>query len=296
MKRAEGTRNLSELSEAEKDKIVEKYFECDMRIVDMAKFFKVTVRTVPALLKERGINTARKNRYTLNEHYFDKVDTERKAYWLGYLFADGFVGDENFNNIVFSQKQSDGYIVKEFAKDIEFTGKTRLSKRTGGFENGEKSVILNFSSRTMTKALGKLKMYTCKSMTMEELPPIKSDLMRHFVRGYFDGDGSVSMCFKYVNRKGRTIYSRHCDMIGTQPFLEKIARLVPAESFLSDSRTPEMKYLNFNKISSMIPLYHYMYDGATVYLKRKFNVWNDIMGDLTQKENGINSDEEVSAA
>ena len=296
MKRAEGTRNLSELSESEKDRIVEKYFECDMRIVDMAKFFKVTKRTVPALLKIRGINTARKNRYTLNEHYFDKVDTERKAYWLGYLFADGFVGNEKFNNIVFSQKQSDGYIVKEFANDIEFTGKTRISKRPGGFENSGKSVVLNFSSEIMAKALGHLKMYTCKSMTIEDLPPIKDDLMRHFVRGYFDGDGSVSRHLKYINKKGKSIYSRHCDMIGTQPFLEKIASLVSAESFFSDSHTPGMKYLNFNKIDSMTSLYHYMYDGATVYLKRKFNIWNDIMGDLAQKENGINSNEEVSAA
>ena len=297
MKRAEGAKNFSELTETDKNEIIEKYFQCDMTVKELTKFFNLTKRTMPALLKEKGINSARKNRYTLNEHYFDVGDTERKAYWLGYLYADGFVGDEHFNNIVFVQKQTDGYIVEQFARDIEFSGKVRLSKeRSAGFPNGQRAMTLNFSSKIMANALRNLNMFTCKSLTMEELPPIDRRLMRHFIRGYFDGDGSISRSFRRIDSKGKNSYSYHWAIIGTVPFLEKLNKFLPVRSCMRDSHTPQMKYLNVWWKDSMEPLFHFLYNEATVYLERKFNVWNDIMGDLRQKENGINSDKEVSAA
>ena len=93
------------------------------------------------------INSRKKNRYTVNESYFEKIDTERKAYWLGYLYADGFVGDEHYHNIVFSQKESDRYIVEAFARDINFTGEIRIgAPGRGTFKNGTPQAIVNFSS------------------------------------------------------------------------------------------------------------------------------------------------------
>ena len=43
--------------------------------------------------------------YIVNEDYFETIDTEEKAYILGLLYADGFVGNEKFNNIVLSLKK-----------------------------------------------------------------------------------------------------------------------------------------------------------------------------------------------
>lgn len=289
-KRLEGYRNLSELTEHEKDIIIEKYYQKDMKVNEMFDYFKVTKRTIPALFKERGIHSKRKNRYSLNENYFKEVDTERKAYWLGYLYADGFVGDGHFNNIVFVQKITDGYAVEQFAKDIEFTGDLRTTKTSGGFE-GELQKVLNFSSETMANDLKKLKMETCKSMTMEELPPINKNLMRHFVRGYFDGDGSISMTVRhaYTNRKHN--YSYRCSMIGTLPFLTKVADLLPVRVNFVDSHTPEMKYLYVWHKDDMETMFHYLYDDATFYLERKYKIWIQILGDIGAKtpiDNGIN--------
>ena len=81
-KRAEGYRNLSELTEQEKDAIIERYYKKDMTVKDLARFYKLTNRTLPALFKEKGIDSHKKNRYSLNEHYFDKIDTEKKLIGL----------------------------------------------------------------------------------------------------------------------------------------------------------------------------------------------------------------------
>ena len=290
-KRAEGYRNLSELTEQEKDAIIERYYKKDMTVKDLARFYKLTNRTLPALFKEKGIDSHKKNRYSLNEHYFDKIDTERKAYWLGYLYADGFVGNSHFNNIVFAQKQSDGYAVEQFANDIDFTGDLRITKGSGGF-GGQPQKVLNFSSKIMVNDLKKWKMETCKSMTMKDLPPIDLEFMRHFIRGYADGDGSVSMNIKHVHKDRKNVYSHSFSMIGTEPFLQKIADILPVRTNFTNSRTPEMKYLNVWHNGDMEAMFHYLYDDATFYLVRKYNVWLRILRDVgakTPTENGINS-------
>jgi len=273
LKRKEGYRNYSELTKEEKDIIVADYFSSKLTVKELGKKYMLTNRTMPLILKERGIKSNRKNRYTLNESYFKHCDTERKAYWLGYLYADGFVGDEHYNNIVFSQKQTDGYVIEQFAKDIEFTGQLRVSQPSAGtFENGLPQVVINFSSPTMARDLKKLNMFPRKSMTMELLPPIAPQLMRHFVRGYFDGDGSIHESIRNYY-KGREYYSYHWNIIGTLPFNLKVASLLPVKSSMRDSHTPEMKYLNIDSNKKIKELYHFLYDDATFFLKRKHDIF-----------------------
>ena len=280
--RANGAKNLSELTKEEKDFIVKTYFEKTMTIAQMTKHFNLTSRTMPALLKEYNISSKRKNRYTLNERYFATIDTERKAYWLGYLYADGFVGDEKHNNIVFLQKNTDGYAVEQFASDINFDGVIRTTKNVGGFA-GELQKVINFSSKVMADDLRELKMETRKSMTMTDLPPIPSELMRHFIRGYFDGDGSISRSVRHRYKNGRLNYKYLACMIGTEPFLRKIADLLPCQSHFVDSHTPEMKYLYVWNKAYMEPMFHYLYDDASFCLVRKYNIWLQILGDLGVK-------------
>ncbi|WP_310418598.1 hypothetical protein [Chamaesiphon sp. OTE_8_metabat_110] len=60
------------------------------------KLVGVSGRSVSRVLAEFGVNTKRKNRYTLNENYFDKIDTPVKSYLLGLMAADGCVTDKNY--------------------------------------------------------------------------------------------------------------------------------------------------------------------------------------------------------
>lgn len=297
IKRKPGYRNETELTEEEINAIIEDYYNCKLKVKDLTEKYKLTKRALPNILKQRGIDSHKKNRYSLNENYFHEVDTEQKAYWLGYLFADGFVGNEHFHNIVFSQRESDGYIVKQFADDIGFTGHLRKSMPgKGTFENGQPQIVLNFSSKRMAADLYSLNMFPRKSMTMDKLPMLKHELYRHFVRGYFDGDGSATESVRNYY-KGREYKSYKWSIIGTEAFNIKIAELLPVKTSLYDSHTPEMKYLGFSNNESMVKMFHYLYDGATRFLQRKKDVFIKALGYCHEKpwhENGINS-QEVSA-
>lgn len=283
MRRKEGYRNYTELTEKDIDEIVDCYFNSNLLVKDIGEKFKLTKRTMAQIFKARGIDSHKKNRYTLNESYFENIDSERKAYWLGYLFADGFVGDEHYHNIVFSQKESDGYIVEEFAKDIGFTGKIRKSMPgKGTFKNGQPQMVVNFSSLKMAKDLYALKMYPRKSMDMKELPPIQEELMPHFIRGYFDGDGSIHVSVR-TYYKGRPYKGFHWNIIGTEAFNKKIAEKLPVKTLMRDSHTPEMKYLTTDSNKSVARLHKYLYDGATIFLKRKHDIFQQAIGYVNRK-------------
>lgn len=284
MKRLEGYRNITELSEYEKQKIITYYYahpECSIK--QMSIFFKLTQRTIPAILKAAGIDSNRLNRYTLNEDYFEQIDTERKAYWLGYIYADGFVGSSRYNNFVFSQKESDGYVIYQFAQDINFTGKIRRVEIGGGFPNAEKAVIINFSCKKFVEDLNALGVFTKKSMTISELPDLQDDLMRHFIRGYFDGDGSISRNIKGYTKSGIPNFSRRWSVIGPLTFLYKIAQNVPIEPKFWQSHTPSMYYLGNRYENDLIALFYYLYKDASFFVYRKYKIWKLILGDFRGK-------------
>lgn len=292
MKRKDGAKNLFELTKKEKDVILSSYYNDGMTCSEMTKCFNLTKRTMHDLLEEAHIHSKRKNRYTLDEDYFSQIDSERKAYWLGFLYADGYVGDDEYNNIVFSQSKDKAEAVINFAKDIAFTGNLRINQKGGSFE-GTPATIINFSSKKMASDLRKLGLFPNKSMLMEKFPVIDDVYIRHFIRGYFDGDGSISRNSRNrVNKNGTKSYSYKMSIIGTEKFVNIIGEHLPVDSYLiRPSKSPEMSYLWVNHMYDMPTLYSFLYDDATEFLKVKHNIWQKILGDIDERssiENGIN--------
>lgn len=289
MIRKSGYRNEKELTEEEINNILHEYYKCELTTREIQEKFKLTRRALPAIFKAHNINSHRKKRYTLDEKYFANVNTEEKAYWLGYLFADGFIGTEKTNNIVFSQKENDREIIDQFAKDIKYTGKLRTaSPGNQAFKNSQSQVVINFSSPEMTQDLYRLKL-TPNKISREEIPPIKSEFLRHFIRGYFDGDGSITIGKQYY--KDHVYLKPALNIAGNKTFLEKITNVLPVKTSLRDSHTPWIKYLTCGSNTSMRILYDYLYKDASRFLKRKHDVFEKIKGYSCRKlqpENGIN--------
>ncbi|MEM1169631.1 MAG: hypothetical protein AAGJ08_11280 [Cyanobacteria bacterium P01_H01_bin.35] len=71
-------------------------FEGGMECREIPDFLSVSKRSVPRVLEEVGINTKRKNRYSLDEACFDTIDSQKKAYLLGLMAADGCVTSTNY--------------------------------------------------------------------------------------------------------------------------------------------------------------------------------------------------------
>ncbi|WP_051986393.1 LAGLIDADG family homing endonuclease [Clostridium amazonitimonense] len=277
----------NKLNDELKDNIVDCYYKRkDLNFVELSSYLNVSERALSRVLKEFNINTKRLNRYRLNERYFQRIDSQEKAYLLGLIYADGFVGDHNCNNIVIGLKDRD--MIVKIAKLLEYDGKIRIGNK-GSFENSGYSYILNFSSKEMAMDLRKLGLYPNKSLTMTDLPSINEELYRHFIRGYFDGDGSIILtkkCSYYRTESLVKKYEYPCYMfclLGTREFLQQISyKLKSSYIRINDTKTEEIKALKISAKCEFYKLFQYLYKDSTIYLDRKYEKWLQILSAFTK--------------
>ncbi|MCK9429171.1 MAG: hypothetical protein M0R17_04145 [Candidatus Omnitrophica bacterium] len=131
----------------------------------------------------------RPKKYTLNENYFNKIDTENKAYILGFIYADGSIN-----------RASNSFTVGLAAKDIEILEfiKSELKYSGSICHNKKGSIILTITSKVIKNDLIKLGIIPNKTYESKSLPTIDNNLISHMMRGFFDGDGSI---YKTMNKK-----------------------------------------------------------------------------------------------
>ena len=272
----------NKLCECDRQIIIDTYYDkVNLMFDEISDMLNISRRAISRVLEEAGINTKRLNRYKLNESFFENIDNEQKAYILGLLYADGYVGNEHFNNIVLQLK--DGEMIEQIAKVLDFTGTIRKSKK-GGFKNSKVGYVLNFSSEIMANSLRNIGLYPNKSLTLNNIPNMPESLLRHFIRGYFDGDGSIilSKHSSYHTVAGvikKYEYPCYTFMIlGTREFIEKVVIIMNLNRYIiTNTKTEEIKCLRVCAKQDAHYLYNYLYDNSTIYLERKYSKWLEVL-------------------
>lgn len=265
----------NKLTEQQKVEIVQKYNTGEYSCNQLAKEYLCTTPNISYILKKRGIvvkSVKNKliNKYSCNENYFDNIDNERKAYWLGFLYADGSVcGSARKEHISFVLQERDKYIIEEFAKDIQSNHPiTFLPKKKESHQNHNGIYIYStYLCKSLTKqGCYANKTYTLKFPTEEQVP---SDLIHHFIRGMWDGDGHVSF---YLNN-GKMI--THNKLVGTIDICLHIQCILVKNNidcFVQwDKRTNKQIREIIVKQNSLIKFKQFLYKDATFYLKRKYD-------------------------
>lgn len=137
-------------------------------------------------------------KYLINEYFFDVIDTQEKAYVLGLLYADG-CNCSNSTRINLSLQEGDKQILEDITNLIQPTKPLRfvdLSNRVNapGFGISKNQYSLEINSRHMSDRLTDLGCTPCKTLTLQfpTSEQVPNHLIRHFIRGYFDGDGGIS--------------------------------------------------------------------------------------------------------
>lgn len=239
----------------------------------ISKLLNCNEKTIYAWLEKHGIDTsetgsqgARKHFY--NENYFKKIDTERKAYFLGFILADGcvyFGTNKNSYRFQMNLQAQDRYILEELQKDIESDYKIQ-DKQFGCSKNGDPILIslLKINSSKLCEDLMSLGVVPRKSMRQEMKKDLIPDkLIKHFIRGYFDGNGSCSI------RKN----SISLDFLGSKTICLQIDEYLKLnkinKNVLYGNKKNELYGLRINNTDNKILLYYYLYKDATIYLKRK---------------------------
>ena len=180
------------------DQTIIGYYHQTRQIVKTAKDLHIDHKQVKRVLLSHGINLYRKRRYTLDEQFFDVIDTEAKAYFLGLLWADGNNSGQGSFSLKLSVRDRD--IVERFREELKSSRpiyeirNIYCTDRYGVKHVCRDAVNLVISSRYMVSRLESVGLIPNKTSTLRfpssDVVPL--NLMHHFVRGYFDGDGTVS--------------------------------------------------------------------------------------------------------
>lgn len=231
-------------------------------------------------------------KHSVNENYFADIDTEKQAYWLGFIWADGSITKtakrcSGPNRFTVSQKIAEIQHITSFAKEID--SNTRIIIHEPMPDKKIASLVIN--SRPFCINLEKLG-YGTKAVRIH-IPNIQKDLIKHFIRGYFDGDGCLSLYEQHV--KKWTIHRQEFSITGNPTLIAEIQAVLNQETSVSEiikpksyKRTTSVISLRYGKKSDIDALFHYLYDDATVCLKSKYEKFIDYYS--RQSKCGLQSD------
>lgn len=234
----------------------------------LGREFGVSYSTIRNLLKRKGIKTeGNKHNFPRDEFYFSNIDSKEKAYWLGFLYADGCV-HSNSNEISITLKDRDH--LEKFRKAIKSNNKIgeSIDRR---FSSLPKIYHFSIRDKQLKSDLIKWGCVPNKSLTLTKIPNIPRDFVSHFIRGYFDGDGSLHWLNGTKNFR--------ISFVGTAPFLKDIQKELGLSLSLGQHKGNQSKYFQVagRKQVPMILDYIYKDSDENIRLTRKYKNYLDCL-------------------
>ncbi len=267
----------------QKDEIVKLYLAGDQTCGGLGKLYGVKGHCIRSLLVSRNVkiitDSSTVNRmYKVNHDYFTgDLKTEQQAYILGMIYADG-THYENIHAFTLALQAQDKDILEKINLELESTRPIRHYKQsTANCQDVEK---LSVSSKTISKRLTELGCVSNKSLILEfpTLEQVPDHLIRHFVRGYCDGDGSLGV---YQNKKTGW-WKLHAQFVGTEKFCLKLKEICKEKlginlclSIRHKERNNSTRQVVISGSQQSYKFLNWIYKDATIYLDRKYKKYNE---------------------
>jgi hypothetical protein len=239
-------------------------------IAHLARSYNVADGVIKRVLREHNVKLRSRSqvnqRYPCDHTFFDVIDTEEKAYWLGFLYADGCITRDKVLTVTLVE--SDHLLLRRLSAVLCMgVDRTRSYARSG---NSQSIGQLNVTSRPLFRSLtshGCVPRKT-KILTFPTNDHVPTYLTHHFVRGYFDGDGSISPHSRSKSYKGVTT-----TIVSTMAFCNALQSWLTEHSIYSRiytfKHTQAAVALHINRVASTPLFYHLLYDNAHIWLPRK---------------------------
>ncbi len=281
---------LKTFTEEQERQIVQQYELGDYSCNSLAREWSLSPSCVYSILLKNNITIKHKvgaqRKYTLNEHYFDVIDDEHKAYWLGLLYADGCNKATN-NTVEISLQERDKYILELFAADLSSNKPLYFRDIKSKHPTHHNAYILSLSSAHLSTTLTELGCYPRKSLTLEfpTEEQVSKKLINHFMRGYIDGDG----CICVSRPKHRTTAS----FVSTFNFCESFSKLIMEELAIysrysvkvNKTKETTSRMLTIDGNIQVLNFLDWLYKDATIFLKRKYEKY--LLGHQIMQELGF---------
>jgi hypothetical protein len=288
--------------------LVEEYLNKKRSLGDIAKEHDCSRITVMKIMKKYGlvrrgqsearIEAIKKGKFEgieyhgINENFFTEWSPEM-AWVLGLLFTDGNIDE---SRVAISSVDID--LLEKIKKLLKSSNP--IQKRVQPYDKSKHVYIFAFSRDKMRDDLLKLGLHKRKSLTMV-FPDVPEEYMRHFIRGCWDGDGSVFISggkiraiyicgsFKFIEGLVRELYKIGIDRIrrfterkeASKMFLKYPNGRLPVT--IHKEKRSKSYYIKIDSMENLEKLFNYFYDGVdeSMYLERKFKTFAKGLGIIT---------------
>jgi hypothetical protein len=260
-------------------------YDSGISLTKIGKQLSIDRKALARLLKNNGVESRKgfsyARKYNLNEHYFDIIDTEEKAYILGFIYADGN-NLFRLNRISIHLAKRDEEILKKMS--YIFYGEEILKYNKRKNNNGQEFeyVWLNLFSKHMSQHLATLGVVEAKSYKIVFPEWLDKTLYRHFIRGLIDGDGWIYLpndnrdspnvgliCTRQVNDFLKDYFEKELDLK---------SYLVKAHKQDFDVMC-EMRVKNYHQCKILLD---WLYKDAAIYLERKYKLYLNFLNRYDQ--------------
>ena len=239
-----------------------------------------------------------KKLYSENEQFFNRINTEAKAYVLGFFFADGC--NHDLSNLDDGYYHQNVISFTQLEQDIDILDQIKLAMKCNRpyveitqKTNGKKKYSLRITSNTLSNALSCLGAVPNKSLALKfpTTKQVPEKLMPHFIRGYFDGDGSVwngkrkKMVVKSEGRtRERIVHNVKFNFTGNPEFINSLQDYLVKMlgfrktklNFSGKAKSRTHCTMEYSGRIQMKKLFEFMYKDATIYGSRKYNKFQEI--------------------
>ncbi len=198
-------------------------------------------------------------KYYVNESYFDSIDNQNKAYILGFIYADGCLSKKN--ELIIKLHHKDNDILEKIKKDMD--------SENNIFDIIQKDRDLQrcfrINSKRIIDSLKDIGLTTNKTFTIE-FPDLDKEFIRHFIRGYFDGDGCIS---KRKNSNSYNIVIFTASEEFKSSLVNIIEQMTKIKLGVSERNNGYAIYFNKKKFINIF--YEFLYTDCEMFLDRKRN-------------------------
>ena len=249
---------------------------------DFSHIYKSMNNSIEPTINSNLLYKSKYGKYYINQDYFNIIDNEWKAYWLGFLYADGT------NRIKWNEKKHKMEHVLKLT--LCYKDKTHLEKFKKSLQNDSpikdriiklnnkefKSCDINICNQKICNDLSDLGCVPNKSLILkfpnDKIVP--KNLIRHFISGYFDGDGR-----DHVNLSNK---STVINFVGTKEFLSSLQdifhnALKISYTKMTNQRNNKAFQITYGGIEEFEKIFTYLYKDSNIYLDRKLEKFKIIL-------------------
>lgn len=232
-------------------------------ITDLAKEYGVSLFVIRNALDRNGIEREEKRaKYKLDIHAFDHIDSEAAAYYIGFIYADGGIAA---NKLRIELQMRDIEVlegIRDFFKsNVPIKYREVIIPRTG---KTTPALAVELHSQILANRMKEIGIVPRRGYFHLMQVVLPHHLIRHFIRGFMDGDGSLT-----TNKKGWPTIRFY----GQQDILEWIRvtfhKELGTNSILSIKQRAGIKELCYAGGRQCRAIVHWLYDDATISLSRK---------------------------